>query len=607
MFILYTRKDLVSIVFFVLSLSLAHAQYYPGGLGNTHLKLWLTGADATTLLKSNGSPAGNGDRIATWSDLSGNNNDATQTFGLIQPALKTNALNGNSAVIFQNVLQELTGPSGAYRTIVSVRDLPGTGTYQTLFASPANSDFSIRGGAQGASYTGGPNAKDWVYNTGATPTEWTNGVQTLNSSTTNHILVASAAAATNATYSVSSSLNFRGMTGNDPVYEILAYNTTLNTTQRRIIENYEASLWGLSAVLPTSGYTIFTPPATGSYNKNLIGIGFTSAADNVLSIPSGNTDGLGFSSTSGATGFLHSAGFLMAAHNGQSNTVRTNPSLAGVTSTSTLNVWNRAWYVERSGGNSTGTVTISLNFSDYNGTTPATTNTYALIYNPTDGSFASIGNRLIATAATSVSGGTVSFKVTAGNLPNGYYSIVYSASPISLPLELTAFTVANRQGGALLSWTAEQATNVDHFDIQRSTDGAVFTTIGSVTARNEASATAYTFTDNAPQMGLDYYRLAIVDRDDGRRYSRIATFESASAAVMIHLYPNPVVDMLHMTTGGTAPLDILIVDVRGRILRRVNQASGSVVDIPVNQLPKGVYFAVVVTGQSKFIRTFMKN
>ncbi|HEV9036923.1 MAG TPA: T9SS type A sorting domain-containing protein [Puia sp.] len=76
--------------------------------------------------------------------------------------MKTNALNGNSAVIFQNIFQTLTGPSGAYQTIIGVRNIVGTGQYHTFFASPANSDFSIRGGGSGSTYTDGPNANDWT-------------------------------------------------------------------------------------------------------------------------------------------------------------------------------------------------------------------------------------------------------------------------------------------------------------------------------------------------------------------------------------------------------------------------------------------------------------
>ncbi len=602
---LYTRKTLVA--FLIITGNLANAQYYPGGLGNSNLKLWLTGADATTLKKSSGTQAANGDYIAKWMDKSGNGNHAVQTASGTQPLLQTNALNGNSAVIFENYNELLTGPTGAYQSIVGVRNLVGSGHYQYFFSSPANADFSIRGGGQSSVYTDGPNVNDWSYNTGTPPAQWTNGVQTLNASTTNHIIVDVAQAPTNATYSINSTFMSRGMNGNDPVYEILAYNTALNNTQRNILENYESATWGLESALPTSGYTKFTPPATASYNKNLVGIGYTSSTDNVLSTTSGSTDGLGFSSTN--TGFLNTTGFLMAADNGQTNSVITNATIPGVASSSSLSRWNKSWYVQLSGGNAAGQLTIKFSFMDYNSSTPSGSASFALLYNATDGSFASGTNSLMSASAISVSGNTVSFTVTASNTPTGYYTIVYSNTPITLPLTITDFTATGDQGSALLRWTIEQAMDVDHINVQRSADGVSFSTIGAVNAQaNIAGSADYIFTDNKPETGVNYYRLEIVNADGSVAYSGIRTLEGpAPQSATISIYPNPASDILHVVTAGTGSVGILVIDAQGRVVRQVNAASGNTIDVPVNDLPKGIYFAELLTGQSKFTRTFLKN
>src|ERR1700734_1013119 len=99
--------------------SRAQSSYYPGGLGNGGLQLWLTAADATTIRNPSGTQAANGDFVAQWKEKSGNNNHATQATSGAQPANQTNALNGYGAVIFQNGTEGLSGPSGAYQTIVA--------------------------------------------------------------------------------------------------------------------------------------------------------------------------------------------------------------------------------------------------------------------------------------------------------------------------------------------------------------------------------------------------------------------------------------------------------------------------------------------------------
>ena len=599
---------LLGLILFVSANSTVRAQYYPGGLGNSNLKLWLTAADATTLKNPGGTQAANGDFIAQWTDKSGNGNHAVQTTSGTQPVLQTNALNGNSAVIFQNYNELMTGPTGAYQTIVGVRNIIGSGHYQSFFASPANADFSIRGGGPSTTYTDGPNVNDWTYNTGATPTQWTNGVQTLNASTTNHIIVATAQGQTNSTYSINSTFLSRGMNGNDPVYEIVVYSTSLSTTQRQILENYEAVTWGLGSALPTSGYTKFTPPAATSFNKNLVGIGYTSSTDNVLTNAAASTDGLGFTSGSGASDLLNTAGFLMAAHNGQTNTVNTNASIPGIKSAAPISLWARSWYIQRSGGNASGNVTLNFNFTQYNSSTPSATKTYALLYNATDGTFATGTNKLVTTTGTSVSGGTVSLTVNAANLPSGYYAITYSTNPIVLPLTLTSFTATAEQQTALLAWTVQDGAGADHFDVQRSTDGTDFATIGTVGAIDDgANAENYSFVDDKPAT-LNYYRIAMVHADGSVSYSAIRTLGSAvSGAVKMTIYPNPTTDRLHITTSGTGRVDIQIVDVQGRVLRRIETASGNTVDVSVSELTRGIYFARIAGTGSGAVYEFLKN
>lgn len=616
----FTAKSLTLIITFAAvctSLtSRAQSSYYPGGLGNGGLQLWLTAADATTIRNPGGTQAANGDFVAQWKDKSGNNNHATQATSGAQPANQTNALNGYGAVIFQNGTEGLSGPSGAYQTIVAVRSMPGSGHYQYLFSSPANQDFSVRGGGESSLYADGPNSNDWSYNTGTatTLTQWLNGTQGLAGSNYNQIIVSSAANPTNATYSLSNNAtgqaySFRGMNGNDPVYELLAYNTILSTTQRQILENYEATTWGLESLLPSSGYTIFTPPSANSFNKNLVGIGYTSSTDNVTSNAATSTDGLGFSSSTTNTGFLHNAGFLMAAHNGQAATVNTNASIPGIFSTSAISLWNRSWYIQQAGGKASGKVTLNFNFTQYNGGTPSAALSYAVIYNATDGTFATGTNQIVTASATSISGGTVSLTVTASNLPTGYYALSYSTTPILLPLQLTAFTVTAQQNAALLNWTMEQTTVLDHFNVQHSTDGATFAAIGTVAAAaGDAGSANYSFTDENPAKALNYYRIEIVNQDGSTSYSGIRTLGSASAVTAtVNIYPNPATDRLHVTTAANTAFNILIIDVQGRVVRQAAVASGNAADITISDLVKGIYFAEILTGNSKTVTEFLKN
>jgi len=599
-------KTLYALLF--LTLSTNAQSYYPAGLGNGNLQLWLTAADPTTLLTSAGTQAANGNFIATWKDKSGRGADAIQYTGSFQPLYWTNQLNGSGAVIFQNNTQYMTGPAGAYQTIVSTRAMLGTG-YQYLFSSPALTDFSVRFSATAnfVYYTQGPNGQDWCYNTGPTPTQWVNGVQSLYSFyTVTHILVDEAQSAINDTYSISNTFLNRGMYNNDPVYELIVYNNTLNNTQRILLENYQASEWGLTGVLPTSGYTIFAPPASATYNKNLVGIG-NSGSDNFLSDTTGSTDGFGFSSGSTGSDFLGSAGYAMAAHNAQSNIINYNPTLNNVPANTYM--WNRSWYTQLSGGNRAGNITVSFNFNDYNGTSPNPANSFALLYNPSDGTFGSGTNTLVPTVSSIASGNSVSFVVNAANLPNGYYTIIYNQNSV-LAITTDNFSVTKLSpDAALAKWTAGPGSDRRRFILQRSTDGRQFTSLGTVAAAdNNVSAENYSYTDNAPIQGINYYRLAMVNAEGVISYSPIGTLTFSEPSSPVTLYPIPAKDILHISASGISePRYIDIVSVTGQILKSysISRLDGST--LSVSKLPAGSYFVHIRGGGQSLVLPFLKQ
>jgi hypothetical protein len=593
----------------------AEAQhYYPAGIGNSNLQLWLTAADATTLLNHSGAQAASGDSVAQWKDKSGNGHHATQTSGSgLQPVTQSNQLNGHGAVLFQNAGQYMLGPSGGYQTVIAVRNMPGTGHYQTLFASQANTDnISIRGGGttsgSASSYTDGPNSNDWTVGTGSTSANWINGVQTLTGNTVaNHILVASAAAPTNSTYSLNSTFLSRGMNGNDAIFELLSYNTMLNKTQRQLLENYEAQIWGLGAALPATGYPLYTAPSANTFNTNLVGIGSNSSTDHFLSNAAGTTDGLGFTSGTGSSDFLSIAGFIMAAHNGQVNTTQANLTIPGFGTG--INRWTRSWNMEKTGGNASGNITLSFNFNDYNGSSlPSGSPSYGLIFNSSDGTFATGTNTNVSVASVTSSGSTVTIVVKVSNLSNGYYTLAWSTSVV-LPVELLSFEVQKQDAGCLATWTSISETNNSYFEIQRSTNGISFTDIGRVYSSGiPLAATTYTFKDLQPSAGINNYRLKMVDMDGDSGYSAIRSVAvTGNSDLQMEVYPNPATDILRVSlTNSTGVSIVRLFNLNGQMIREAQADLSSPLQLSIKDIASGMYVLQVTAGSAQYVRKINK-
>jgi hypothetical protein len=88
-----------------------------------------------------------------------------------------------------------------------------------------------------------------------------------------------------------------------------------------------------------------------------------------------------------------------------------------------------------------------------------------------------------------------------------------------LPMRLTDFTGEKLEKSVLLKWETKVESNVQGYELQRSTDGTNFTTIALVFAKNDFTSNDYGYTDRTPAKGVNYYRLKINDNDAKYTYS----------------------------------------------------------------------------------------
>ncbi|MBC6607527.1 T9SS type A sorting domain-containing protein [Hymenobacter sp. BT188] len=112
-----------------------------------------------------------------------------------------------------------------------------------------------------------------------------------------------------------------------------------------------------------------------------------------------------------------------------------------------------------------------------------------------------------------------------------------------LPVTLTNFEARAQRASVSLRWATATEEGTDNFRVERSTDnGQTWVAIGSVKAANAPRGRTYSFVDEAPQTGLNYYRLAIVDLDGSIAFSPVKSVDFQPAQQAISVYPNPAQD-----------------------------------------------------------------
>ena len=161
--------------------------------------------------------------------------------------------------------------------------------------------------------------------------------------------------------------------------------------------------------------------------------------------------------------------------------------------------------------------------------------------------------------------------------------------PVNIPLPVSFVDFAAQASGSkvVLNWNVANETSTDHYDIEQSVGGGVFTKIGSVKAGNGKS---YSFVDITPSAKLtNYYRIKQVGFGSSFSYSPIRAVKFAAKDI-ISIFPNPASNYVNVTSLQGA-LDVYIYNAAGKLLASKTNES-STIRFDISGLAKGTYLIV---------------
>ncbi|MFN4146819.1 MAG: T9SS type A sorting domain-containing protein [Runella sp.] len=163
-----------------------------------------------------------------------------------------------------------------------------------------------------------------------------------------------------------------------------------------------------------------------------------------------------------------------------------------------------------------------------------------------------------------------------------------------VPVELIYFRGKAENNRVRLQWATATEINSSHFDIERSTDLREFGRIGQTpSAGDSRQRIEYSFLDEAPLPGVNYYRLRQVDRDGTTAFSKIIAISTQSETSRFVIYPNPSDGQTVRLQFDNLELDELkLVNILGQeIAFDMEASSGNSLTIkPHRPLDTGLYF-----------------
>jgi dienelactone hydrolase len=186
---------------------------------------------------------------------------------------------------------------------------------------------------------------------------------------------------------------------------------------------------------------------------------------------------------------------------------------------------------------------------------------------------------------------------------------------VILPVTLTDYSATlTGPSEVTVSWTTGVEENNKYFIVQRSPDGKQFSNIDTTASFDQSTGHSYSFKDENPVAGDNFYRLTQVDIDGKTTDFGILDVTLASQSEMaLRVSPNPVrntlnLQLVHPEMGS---LLVRLSDAQGKTIgswKFNKQQTNWVQSLDITSLPAGSYFVSVTGGKTiKQVRQFIKE
>ncbi len=195
--------------------------------------------------------------------------------------------------------------------------------------------------------------------------------------------------------------------------------------------------------------------------------------------------------------------------------------------------------------------------------------------------------------------------------PWRYVSSIIDANNLGvLPIELISFNAAWLQKGktARLDFKTDKETGTCCFDIEKSSDGVNFHSIGMLQAKNVSGVQSYSFFDgNANSKNL-FYRIKIKGIAGQVDYSNIQQLQNEGSTEIL-VFPNPATDILQLQLNNNyGKMSARIINSNGQQVKYMQlTVTNSTIAIPVKNLVAGLYWLHLQNGPDKQVLQFIKQ
>jgi hypothetical protein len=175
-------------------------------------------------------------------------------------------------------------------------------------------------------------------------------------------------------------------------------------------------------------------------------------------------------------------------------------------------------------------------------------------------------------------------------------------NPALLPVELVSFDVKKKNNSVQLEWATASESKNDYYEIQRSKEGLIWDSIGTVDGNGTTPLYhEYNFTDEKAVVFLSqnkyedsfiYYRLKQVDFNKKFSYSEIKSVKFQLTVFDFSIFPNPGKSwqVISLSAFCNSPVTLKVFTEKGQEILKAQVEEGYTEDIKLRDFESGVYY-----------------
>ncbi len=179
----------------------------------------------------------------------------------------------------------------------------------------------------------------------------------------------------------------------------------------------------------------------------------------------------------------------------------------------------------------------------------------------------------------------------------------------TVPVRFSRVSATPKENFISINWSTASEVNNEYFEVERLNTDNSYTAIGKVKAgANGNSTQQYSFNDNTPSNGTNYYRIKQVDIDGKYSYSVVVNAKwNNDASSGIKVLGNPVNNLLQvqLPANNNQPQSLQLYNMTGSLLNTWTITNNQLQSYNVSHLAAGIY--LLKTADGKLTKKIIKK